>query len=498
MNEFTVIATLNHHLLEKKILQDFVEAGANVFRINGSHVKPDELKAYGEAVRAAVGNKVRLLVDLPGNKIRTAVFSQPIKIAQDKLIELRADQLNFPQFFDHLRPGDILLANDSLFKFRVESIKDGKAVLYSFNHGLLGSNKGVHLVGRSVPAPFLFERDQQLIKAARECDYDMIGLSFVRKASEVREAKALIAGSKLTNLVKLETREAVENVDEIIQEADEFLVDRGDLSCDVGIESIDDYQKYILRAVKQYGKRVYFATQFFHFMVKNNVPLIAEACGMSDAVRSGVDGIQLSEETAVGEYPLQVLGTAKAILNKSRNSRLKLPRVKDSAPVLWLTGRSGAGKTTISKNFVNEARRLGLQCALIDGDTFRNFWGNDVGYSEKERIQNQRNIIFTAYQAATCHDLVVVASLSPFKNLRELAREKIPAFHEVHVKVSFETCAKRDPKGHYKKAGNDFSATNDSYEEPQKPDCLIETEKMSATEAAQVLKKYALNWEALS
>jgi pyruvate kinase len=310
-SRFEVIATVNTHLLNPRSLKGLAARGATILRINGSHAKPSEVGYYAREIRSALGRRVRILMDLPGNKIRTADLSQPIVLRKGSTFELHPEHLNYPKFLSHLTRGDILLANDSLFRFEVVSASPRSAVLLSHTDGQLTSNKGVHLTGKHPPMPFLFRRDRDLIREAVRHGVDTLGLSFVRDASDVRAARAALKGAGLSLIVKVETAAAVRNLDAVLDSADEFLVDRGDLSCDVGIENVERYQKMILRRGKAAGKRVYFATQFLHSMVKNNVPLIAEACGLTDAVVCGVDGVQMSEETAIGQHPFEVLDTIR-------------------------------------------------------------------------------------------------------------------------------------------------------------------------------------------
>ena len=498
MNNFDVITTLNLHLLNADMLTKLSKNGASIFRINGSHIRVDELNIYSSSVRNVLGKEAKLLIDLPGNKIRTAILSQPIVLQTGKSFDLHSDQINYPGFLENLAEGDLLLANDSLFKFRVEEIYKDKVTLLSYTDGALKSNKGIHLVGKIVKSPFLFDRDRALIEEAKKCEVDYIGFSFVRTVADVEEARKSLKNSSLGSIFKIETASAVKNLEQLIPLADNFLVDRGDLSCDIGIENVDRIQKFILRTVKKHpNKKIFFATQFFHSMLENNVPLISEICGFSDAVNEGVDGIQLSEETAVGKHPLEILQLIQNTLNADRTRRhIKQNR---EIPVLWLTGQSGSGKTTLAKKLHTFLEYEGLRSCLIDGDEFRAFWGADQNYSREGRVQNQKNLIQAAYQATKNTDIVIVSSLSPYRDLRALAAERFKNFHEIYLKCSIEECKKRDPKGLYRKAQEgelkNFIGISSAevYEEPVNPNLVIDTETTSQLESFDKIIAYLLN-----
>lgn len=494
-NTFEVIATVNTHLLNPRSLKGLAANGATILRINGSHAKPAEVGYYAKAIRRTLGRRVRILMDLPGNKIRSSDLSRPIVLAAGKTFELRPEHLNYPKFLSHLEKGDVLLANDSLFRFEVVSASEKKAVLLSHSEGQLTSNKGIHLTGKHPPMPFLFQRDRDLIREAARHGIDTLGLSFVRDGADVREARAASKGAPFSFIVKVETAAAVRNLDEVLASADEFLVDRGDLSCDVGIEHVERYQKQILRRGRALGKRVYFATQFLHSMVKNNVPLIAEACGLSDAVVSGVAGVQMSEETAVGAHPLEVLRTVRKMRLAAR-PQLRFMNKGAGAPVLWLTGPSGGGKTTLTRALERELTDLGYRIGVVDGDEFRAFWGNDSGYTKEDRFKNQRNMIFTAFQASKSFDLVIVSSLSPYREMRDLARAKLADFHEIFIECSLAACRKRDPKGHYAKASagghKNFVGVTQEYEKPKRPELTVNTERLDKAAGLRKLLDYCL------
>ncbi|NPA55347.1 MAG: pyruvate kinase, partial [Epsilonproteobacteria bacterium] len=246
----------------------------------------------------------KILMDLPGNKVRTANFEYGfIEIEEGKTFDIYFYQFNYKDFFKHLKVGDIVLANDSIFKFEVKNIdyELAKVTFLSYSTGKLLNNKGFHIRGVSAKLPFLFEKDKGLIELANKHDLDYVGLSFVRDEKDIQQAKKLIKNSEI--IAKVETKSAVENVDKILEEVEYILIDRGDLSTDVGLLNVPKYQKYIIDKALFANKRVFLATQFLKSMEHNPIPTFPEVIDLYNTLNSGIYGVQLSEETAVGEYP---------------------------------------------------------------------------------------------------------------------------------------------------------------------------------------------------
>jgi pyruvate kinase len=178
----------------------------------------------------------------------------------------------------------------------------------------------MHVRGIHKNIPFLFDKDKELIKLANKHNLSYVGLSFVRTAQDILEAKNLITNS--TIISKVETVAAVENLIDILNEVDYILIDRGDLSTEIGLEKVPAYQQYIIDKTVFYGKKVFLATQFLKSMEHNPIPTIPEVIDMYNTLKSGIYGIQMSEETAVGKYPKNVLTIINNILTEIDNERL--------------------------------------------------------------------------------------------------------------------------------------------------------------------------------
>lgn len=317
--DFSVIVTLGPSVLDPVRLKQINELGPCLFRINGAHESPDGAEAIVRQVRAIMPEAV-LLLDLPGNKIRTAGLSTPIRLVKGERLTLYPFQVNFPPLARYLKRGDEVFANDSTYRLEVTEIRGDAIEMLSHSDGLLGNNKGLHVRGIHHDLPFLFERDQQLIDRGCDLRLDYISLSFVRTADDVREAKRRVADRGKGNvrlIAKIETAAAVKNLGAIMAEVDTINVDRGDLSSDIGLLNLPVTQERIIESALRAKRRIFLATQFLKNMEVFPVPLIAELTSLHESIRKGIHGIQLSEETAVGKYPAECVRLAFDVFQSS-------------------------------------------------------------------------------------------------------------------------------------------------------------------------------------
>lgn len=280
-----------------------VHSDKSIYRINGAHGTLADVEASIRNIRSQIPGAA-ILLDLPGNKVRTANISEGIRLEKGKPFEVTSTQFNYPDFYRHLKPGMTAWANDSVFEFEVISADSGRIVFLSKSDGVLINNKGVHVRGIHKDIPFLFEKDRQLIQLSNQYKLDYVGLSFVRTADNVKEAQALI-GEGTQVISKIETIDAVEHINDILPLVNYILVDRGDLSTDIGLEKIPRFQRYIIEKALYSDVKVFLATQVLKNMETRPIPTIGEIEALYEIMKSGVYGIQLSEETAVGRYPAE-------------------------------------------------------------------------------------------------------------------------------------------------------------------------------------------------
>lgn len=296
------ILTVGPALLNEVPLTE-VHDERNIYRINGAHGSVQDIEHYVHKIREQVPD-ADILMDLPGNKVRTCNLTDGILLEKGKEFEISNSNFNYPDFYMHLKPGMTAWANDSTFEFEVVNADAERIRFSSKSQGLLINNKGVHVRGIHKEIPFLFEKDKLLIDLANREKLAFVGLSFVRTADNVKEAIHLL-NPDINVISKIETLDAVNNINDILPLVEYILVDRGDLSTDIGIQKIPRFQKFIVEKAHFFGVKVFLATQVLKNMEVNPLPTIGEIEALYQIYKSGVFGVQMSEETAVGKYVVE-------------------------------------------------------------------------------------------------------------------------------------------------------------------------------------------------
>jgi pyruvate kinase len=353
-----ILATLGPASREPSVLESLLAAGANAVRINMSHGGHENSshsahEEHAESIRRARAAAERLkrplsvLVDLSGPKIRTGLLKggQPVTLEANALFTLttravegnsREVSTNYAGIARDVRPGARILLDDGAVELVVESTTDTDLVTRVVNGGVLSERKGINLPGIALPIPSLTDKDRRDLQWAVREGADYIALSFVRRAEDCREAKALIeaAGGRQPLIAKIEKSEAIDHLDEIIEAADGVMVARGDLGVETSVELVPVYQKRIIEGANKQGKVVITATQMLQSMIHEPRPTRAEASDVANAVWDGTDAVMLSAETATGKYPVVAVATMARII-ESAESGMKTT----SSDITRLVGR---------------------------------------------------------------------------------------------------------------------------------------------------------------
>jgi pyruvate kinase len=337
MRKAKILATLGPASREPATLEALLAAGTNAVRINMSHGSQEE---HAETIRRAreaaerMRRPLSVLVDLSGPKIRTGVLrgGKPVPLESNALFTITTRSVggdshevstNYAGLARDVRPGARILLDDGLIEMHVERTTDTDVVCRVVNGGMLGERKGINLPGVALAIPSLTDKDRRDLSWAVRQGADYIALSFVRRAEDCQEAKALIksAGGKQPLVSKIEKSEAIDHLPEIIAASDGVMVARGDLGVETSVELVPVYQKRIIEESVRAEKFVITATQMLQSMVTEPRPTRAEASDVANAVWDGSDALMLSGETAAGQYPVAAVATMARIIESAEAGR---------------------------------------------------------------------------------------------------------------------------------------------------------------------------------
>ena len=327
-----VVATLGPASSTPEVLGGMVEAGLDVVRLNFSHGEKADHQARFELVRSVATERNRnlaILVDLQGPKIRVGLVDDDgvrLDRGQEVVLVAGVDRavepeipVVYPALADDVGPGDQILLDDGAIGLRVVDV-EGKRVRSRVERGgVVKSRKGVNLPGVAVSAASLTRKDRADVVTAVEAGADYLALSFVRRPDDVAEAKQAIAeaGGDIPVVAKLERPEAIDRLDEILAVADAVMVARGDLGVELAVEQVPPIQKHIIARANSLGVPVITATQMLESMVASPRPTRAEASDVANAIFDGTDAVMLSQETAIGQYPVEAVATMAHIAREA-------------------------------------------------------------------------------------------------------------------------------------------------------------------------------------
>jgi pyruvate kinase len=332
-----IIATVGPASDSDAALDALIAAGADIMRLNFSHGTHESHGATFKRIREAAARarrEVAILQDLGGPKIRTGRLEggRPLTLEPgDTLRIATGDFVGGPSrvstTFDGLarsvRPGDCLLLADGYIELRVESTDGREIVTAVVNGGELGEQKGINAPGVPLPVSAITPKDVDDLKFGLSLGVDMVALSFVQTADDLRRARehmAAAGGDGVPLVAKLERPKALEQLDHIVSACDAVMVARGDLGLEMPLEGVPRAQKEITSAARRRGKPVIVATQVLESMTTQPRPTRAEVSDAANAVDDGVDAIMLSGETAVGLFPERAVRTLDAVIRDAELS----------------------------------------------------------------------------------------------------------------------------------------------------------------------------------
>ncbi|MEK9693074.1 MAG: pyruvate kinase [Rhodospirillaceae bacterium] len=340
-----IICTLGPKTERPEVIQELFESGADVFRLNFSHGNREEQAKRISAIRALekkFSRPIAILTDLQGPKLRVGEFENgSAKLEKGNSFRFDLDRepgnhtricLPHPEIFAALDEGTTILLDDGKLSLTVEEAGKDYALTKIAVGGTISDRKGVNIPNAVLPITAITDKDRSDLEFALDQEVDYIGLSFIQRPEDVREARKLI-GDRALIMSKLEKPSSIDHLDDIVAMSDAIMVARGDLGVEMPTEDVPILQRRIIRACRKHGKPVVVATQMLESMISSPRPTRAEASDVATAIYDQADAVMLSAETAVGSYPIEAVKIMERIIGRVERD-----------PIFW--DRGGISNTT--------------------------------------------------------------------------------------------------------------------------------------------------------
>ena len=331
-----IVATVGPACSDVEKLVAMIEAGADVFRINTAHGSKDDHNQVLANIRTAseqAGCPIGVLVDLAGPKIRLRGLAEPVHCEVGEHYDfVRADPASahelccsYTKLVDELEVGDPVLLADGNVVMEVVEKSDDRAKCCVTSAGTIKNRQGINLPGVKLSTPAMTEADHEHLKWAIEVEADFVSLSFVRSPNDMVALKEQLraANCYAMTIAKVEKREALEQIEEVVKASDAVMVARGDLGVEIPVAETPAAQKRIVNVCNIFKKPVIVATQMLDSMQESRRPTRAEATDVANAVLDGADACMLSGETAVGKYPVESVAMMNEIMRTSEELLLE-------------------------------------------------------------------------------------------------------------------------------------------------------------------------------
>ena len=373
-----IVTTIGPASSDAVIMSNLIKAGANVFRLNFSHGDYEGFEKIFEEKKKAVekvGEEVAILQDLCGPKIRIGDFdSEKVTLedgadftitVEDIVGDVSRVSINYKTLNEELKKDNRILLDDGKVELLVEEIDGNEIHTKVIRGGTIRGRRGVNLPGAYLKTSSLTEKDRKDVEFGMKLGVDFVGLSFVRTVDDVNMLRDILEkGKSFAKIIsKIETEEAVDNFDAILEASDGIMVARGDLAVEIPAERVPMVQKMIIKKCREAGKPVITATQMLESMITTGVPTRAEVSDVANAILDGTDAVMLSAETATGDYPVDAVKVMTKVAHE----------VEAHFPAETVTNLHKKGKIeipdSISGSVVNIAHDVGAKLVVALTDT---------------------------------------------------------------------------------------------------------------------------------
>ncbi|MHA7278289.1 pyruvate kinase [Arthrobacter sp. MDT2-2] len=338
MRRAKIVATFGPAIASYENTLAVLEAGVDVARMNMSHGDYAVHSTTYENVRRAsaeLGKPVGIFADLQGPKIRLGRFADgPHALSPGDVFTITVEDIQgtqeissttFKGLPQDVNVGDMLLIDDGKVALRATAVDDVSVTTEVVVGGMVSNNKGINLPGVAVNVPALSDKDEEDLRWALQIGVDMVALSFVRDAGDVKRVHEIMdeEGRRVPVIAKIEKPQAVDALEEIIDAFDAIMVARGDLGVELPLQDVPIVQKRAVELARRWAKPVIVATQVLESMIDNPRPTRAEASDCANAVLDGADAVMLSGETSVGKYPIETVRTMADIIESTERHGLE-------------------------------------------------------------------------------------------------------------------------------------------------------------------------------
>lgn len=430
-----IVSTLGPASSNELVIGKLIEEGVRVFRINFSHGTYSEYEHLLKLVRSAskkLNIPIAVLGDLSGPKIRIGkVLDGGVNLEVGQMVEFQKEPIvtqipklgnvifstTYPNFCDEVIPGEKILLDDGFVKLTCIEKTEDRVICKVEVGGNITSSKGINLPDTDLSVPALTEKDIDCVKFAVEKRFDYLALSFVRKASDVRQLKRILRKNGAQTMdksvfsktepsleevkdtveimipvvSKIEKPQAVDNLDEILKETDAVMVARGDLGVEMDLAEVAVTQKRIIKLCRENGIPCIVATQMLQSMIELPTPTRAEVSDVANAIFDGADAVMLSGETAVGKYPVDTVRMMKRIAERS-NAFLKAEPL--TSPPYMHSRKSQHRTAALAKSVYTIVKELDAKFIIVWSSL-----GGAAVYMSQQRIPRPI-LYFSPYESA--------------------------------------------------------------------------------------------------
>ncbi len=382
-----IVATISDLKCDVPFLKRLFDEGMNVVRINTAHASFEGATKIIENVRA-VSDKIAILIDTKGPEIRTIPFENPISVEYGDKVKLSGiapnetppeDDIvyvNYPYFVQDVPVDSKILIDDGALELIVKSKTADYLDCEVLNQGKIQGKKSINIPSAHIKLPALSKKDIEFINYAVEKDVDFIAHSFVRKKEDIIAVQTILdsLSSEIKIIAKIENKEGVDNIEEILDHAYGVMIARGDLAIEISPEKLPAVQKELVSIAIERRRPVIVATQMLHTMIEHPRPTRAEVNDVANAVYDGVDAIMLSGETAYGKYPVEAVQMMKSIA-KEVEARDKTFKTKVDSKAIFqrfiqeFPGQNERVSAELTKQSIQISDELDVRAIIADTNT---------------------------------------------------------------------------------------------------------------------------------